>query len=337
MNPTMYLLAALLLPVALPGQDPKTTTTLPAKAFLPDDHRMVAHVDFQTLRERGIWDELQASAMKLVFQQMEKEIGFPIASLDRVWMVGEIRPDEGGRARSLEVTVLEGNTALTPAQASRSNWKKDTVGGHDVLRQDHRDNLLVQPRPELVVQGSEPLVRPVLEGKPFRGMPCADILSLLSGRKDQLAWFVFDVTSPEMKKNALGRMFPGTAWAEGEEPTFLCLRLVVSGDADDPHLGLEGVMRHAREGEGVAVSERAADEWLERLRKEPTMRASLPILKRVEKQRDRADLVYSVDLGRARDAVGHAATLVVPLFRPRVEAAQVAPAVEAAPAADPKK
>ncbi len=325
------------------GAAQETRPALTGKSFLPDDHRLVVHADLLAMRERGIWDELEVSALKLVFKQMEKEVGFPIASLDRITMVGVLLADEAGRVRPREVVVFEGNTALKPADRVRQNSEADSIGGYEVLRRQHRPILIVQPRPELLVEGEESLVRPVLEGKPHTGMPCADVMSLLSGRKDQLAWFVFDVTAPEIKKNALGKLVPDAVWAEGEEPTFLCLRLVVLGDPDDPHLGFEGVLRHTKEGEGVAVSERAADAWLERLRQEPTLRGALPILKRVEKKRDRGDLVYSVDLGRARDAVGHAATLIGPLFMPRLEAAEAAEAVETvelveeAPAQKPKK
>lgn len=314
-----------------------TKPALTGKSFLPDDYRMVAHADLEALRERGIWDELEVSALKLVMKQMEKEVGFPIASLDRVTMVGDLQSGEDGRSRPREVIVFEGNAALKMADRMRQNATEESIGGYEVLRRQHRPVLIVQPRPELLVEGEESLVRPVLEGKPYRGMPCADILSLLSGRMDQIAWFVFDVTSPELKKNVLGKLFPDAVWAEGEEPTFLCLRLVVLGDPDDPHLGFEGVLRHTKEGEGVAVSERAADAWLERMRKEPTLRGALPILKRVEKKRDRGDIVYSVDLGRARDAVGHAATLIGPLFMPRLEAAETLEAVEVVPAPGPKK
>jgi hypothetical protein len=314
----------------------KPEATLTAKSFLPDDHRFTACADFAAMRARGIWEELEVSVMKMIFTQMEKEIGFPLASIDRLSMVASLPGDGmGGDQLPLQVIVFEGNAPL-PLHARAANWSMETIGSYEVRRRPNGD-VLVKPRPELQVEGPAEWVEPALQGKPFTGAPCADVMSLLSGRAGQLAYFVIDVSNAQLKRNLLDKILPKVEWPEGEAPTFLCMRILVLGDADDPHLGIEVVLRHAREGEGIALSETAADAWFERLPKVPQMRAALPILKKVAKKRDHGDLVYSVDLGRARDAVGHLATLAVPLFTPRMEAAAAAAeaAAEAVPAPVP--
>ncbi|MBL8751896.1 MAG: hypothetical protein JNK15_01240 [Planctomycetes bacterium] len=327
--PALCLLATTLL--AQEAQ-PKPLT---ARSFLPDEHRMAVHADIVAMRDRGIWDELQASVMKLAFKQMEKELGFPLASLDRVTMVGEIDGADAERPRTREVLVLEGNTDLAMHDRVRG-WEVFDVGGRDLRRSGNR--CWVQPDPKLQVQGDESLVRPVLEGKPRAGMPCADVMSLLSGRKDQLAWFVFDVTHPKLRQGSLGQLFPGVEWPAGDAPTFVCLRVVMLGEDDDPHLGFEAVVRHAKEGDGLAVTEKAADEFVARLRDDPKLRLLKPVLAKAEKKRDRTDVVYRADFGRARDAVGLAATLVLPMFSVG-EATEIATPAAAAPAApaEPKK
>jgi hypothetical protein len=85
------------------------------------------------------------------------------------------------------------------------------------------------------------------------------------------------------------------------------------------------------------VTAKGADALLERLVAMPEMRAVKPVLAKVEKKRDRGDLVYSVDLGRVRDAVGKVAMLAAPLFLGSADV-QTAEAVPATPAPEqPKK
>ena len=132
-------------------------------------------------------------------------------------------------------------------------------------------------------------------------------------------------------------MFPGTQWPEDDAPTFLFARVRVIGDADDPHLEVEAVLRHLKEGPGLEVSSAAVDGWIERMKKEPKMIAVRPLLQRVEKKVDRTDVVLRADMGRTREAVGHLASLVMPLLAPRAGAVEEA-ATEVAPAPlEPKK
>jgi len=318
----------------LPAQSP-----LAAKSFLPSDYRNVVCADLAAMRNKGIWDELQASVLKTVFQQMEKEAGFELGALDRVTSVADPGTGNSWRdtADSTRVMVFEGNASLGMPESMRQHWTEEKIGAFTVRAL--RDlELCVNPRPELLVFGSASVVRPVLEGKPHSGLPSADVMSLLSGRDDSLAYLVFNTALPLLRNEVLGRVFPDTPWAEGQAPAFVCVRVLATGDADDPHLGVEAVLRHAAEGAGMDVSATAADALLERLAAMPQLRTVKPLLQRVEKKRDRTDLVYSLDLGRAREAVGQVAALAGLLFKAR-SAEPVHATIDAppAPAPQPKK
>jgi len=316
---------------------------LPAKAFLIDDYKNVAFADLKALRERGIWADLEVSVLKIVFKQMEKEFGVQLTALDRVTMVADLGEQQEGAEvviRNIrEVLVLEGNSALgMPASVEHGSWQQATVGKHTVRRRDMmRPETFAQPSPEMRVSGATDVIEAALEGKPHTGLPCADVMSLLSGRGDNLAYMAFDVGNPLLRKQALGGLFPGTSWPEGDEPTFLFARVRVIGDADDPHLEVEAALRHLKEGPGLEASSAAIDGWIERMKKEPKMIAVRPLLQRVEKKVDRTDVVLRADMGRTREAIGHLAALLMPLLAPRAGAAEEATDVVVPAPVEPKK
>lgn len=335
-KPSVLVYACSFVASLLPAQKPPD-----AKAFLPTDYRNVVFVDLAAVRKKGVWDELESSVLKAAFKQIEKESGIEMKALDRVTAVAVPGPgEEADRPPDqTQVFVLEGNVKLGMSESVRQRWAEEQVGSFATrVRTSWQREMCVLPKPEVLVTGSEAIVRPVLEGKPNAGLPCADVMSLLSGRSDSLAYFVFDLAAPVVKKHVLGKVFPDAGWPEGQAPVFLCVRVLATGDADDPHLSVEAVLRHTAEGPGMDVSAKAADALLERLAATPEMRALKPLLAKVEKKRDRSDVVYAVDLGRVRDAIGSVAMLAAPLFAGQTERVEVVAPVKAQPAPEqPKK
>ena len=124
-----------------------------------------------------------------------------MAALDRVTMVAETPVEKGMGVAVRQVCVLEGNEKLgLPNSVARGPWRKETVGAYEVHRRTGtNDETFVCPRPELQVSGATDVVQPVLEGKPHTGQACADVLSLLSGRGDNLAYLAMDVSSPVLR------------------------------------------------------------------------------------------------------------------------------------------
>ena len=322
--PFVCLVAAL-----LPAQDP-----IAPRAFLLDDHRHTMFADIKALRERGIWDDLEVSVLKLFFEMIEKQSAVKIAELDRVTMTAET-PTQDIRTVK-QVAVIENSKKLDlPESITRGIWKKDKIGAFEVHRHPQSDEVVVCPRPEVRVVGSASIVEPVLEGKPHTGQPCADIQSLLSGRGDNLVYLAIDVSGPVLQKAFLARLLPGVTWPEGDGPTFMLARVRAVGEADDPHLEVEGVLRHGKAGEGLAVTGKAVDEWLEKMKQDPQMRALQPLWPNLVRKVDRTDLVLRLDLGRSRDAVGMLAVLASPMLRPPGQDAKVKDAE--APVAPEKK
>src|SRR5262245_44947305 len=164
---------------ALPGQSPLT-----AKSFLPSDYRNVWFVDLAAMRNKGIWDELEASLLKAAFKQIEKEAGFELRALDRVTMVADL--GSGGDDRrdapdATRVMVFEGNAKLGIPESVRQTHAEQQIGGFTVHSMRDVDvDWCVSSRPGLLVFGNASVVRPVLEGKPHAGLPSADVMSLLS-------------------------------------------------------------------------------------------------------------------------------------------------------------
>jgi hypothetical protein len=236
--------------------------------------------------------------------------------------------------------VLEAHRPLALPPSVHQNWSTETIGGHEVRRctNEWMDEVVYQPRPEVTISGPASLLEPVLTGKPRSGQPCPDIMSLLSARANRLAWMVVDVANGLAKKDVLDTLLPHAAWPEDDAPAFVCLQLLATGDADDPHLVITGILRHTKDGAGIKASEVAVKDALERLGKETKARMVWPALKTAQVRADRGDLIVSVDLGRARVAAGQLALVFGAWTLAPVEATVAAPAqVVPQPAPAPKK
>jgi hypothetical protein len=296
---------------------PAAAAKLTAQSFLPDDHRNIAFADLKALRDRGIWDELEVSVLKVAFEQMRKELGCPLADLDRVTMVAAML-DSDGRMQTAQLSVMEGNKGLplppsvVGQRVAGTGWEPEQFGEFTVRRR--HDELIVQPRAEVIVTGHAPWVEATLSGRSRGGQPCADLMSLLSGRADTLAATAFDLETPRVGELIKAQVFPDAKWPEGDAPLFLSARLLSSGADDDPHLGAEVVLRHRAPGAGVTASVQAIEATLQRWREDPTKQALRAVLKEAKVTVDRGDVVLRGDLGRARNAVGTLATLVMPIF-----------------------
>jgi hypothetical protein len=304
-------LACVLLLSSLHAQEPpKVHAGLQAaKSWLPDDHKNYVSVDFAALRKTEVWDDLEASLLSAVFKMAEQELGFPLAGLDRLTMVG-VTGRQGRRVA--DVVVFEGNRAL-PVALRWSAAERSETEGVVVHQSAGSQKMLVQPRPELQVVGSDVLLIPVLQGKPHRGMPAPDVMSLLSGRLSPLVSLVVNVGDPAMGL-ALQRLLPDSQWPDDDAPQFLAMCLQAVGDPDDLHLRVEARLRHGKAGAGLEVSKTAAKQWLAQLRDDPRLRAARGVIETAQFEVEATDLVLRADLGRVRQAVGTVATLALPLF-----------------------
>jgi hypothetical protein len=308
------------------------------RSFLLDDYRNVVFADLAALRRCGVFEDLEASVLNVVFRQMEREAGFLLSALDRVTVVGSMPQGGPKEADPVQIVVFEGNAPLgLPASVTKENWTKEEIAGTVVHRRKRGDGLVVTARPELQVWGPPAHLEPVLAGRPHAGLPDAGVMSLLSGRGDNLAYFVVDVGHPVMREHLLQRLFPAVEWPAEAAPTDLLVRLRAVGEADDPRLEVEAVLRHAKAGEGLATTTEAFAGWLKRVEADPQLRGLRPLWKKVETKVDRTDFTVRLDLGRPRQAVDQLALLAAPILKPRTEAALPPPpvVVEPVPAGGP--
>lgn len=329
----MRYLPLVVLLTALPAQE-----AFNAKQFLPNEYENIVRVNMKTLRDTGVWDELEAGLLKLFFGQMEQEAGFALESLDRLTVVPLTRKGDGGMsARQEQVLILEGNTELDiPNRVARNaTYVDESIGIYDVKRRERfGDEVFFRPRPEVQIYGSTALLRPVLEGRPSAGMPCPDIMSLMAGRSDALVYGVLNLADETLNKRMVPTLFPDAEWPEGDGMKFLMFRVNAIGDPDDPNVELEVVIRHDTDGEGLAVTEKAVAARLDQAKKVPQLRLFAPLLKDVVQTRDRGDLTLKLDLGTGRTAAGRLSMLMAPMMMmgTTVEARPVpvgAPAAEA--------
>lgn len=312
----------LLLAVTLPFAAVSAQEGFQASRFLPDDYRNVMHADFAKLRATGVWDELNSGMMKAVFGQLEQALGTPFSSLDRVTLVpmaaGPGADGAGPPRRDRQIVIWEGNTALEePADvAGDERYVPETIGGFAVKRRDDRRGVtFLQPRPEVRIQGATDLLRPILEREHAAGRPAADLLSLLSMRRQGLLLYVvIHLADERLNDEVLKLMFPAAEWPDGGRPDYMLVRMSAVGDPDDPRVELETVFRHPQPGDGVTVTATAVDTLIEKGLGMKQLRMVAPLLEGVVRGRDGGDLSYTWDLGRARTAAGHLAAIALPLF-----------------------
>jgi len=308
--------------VALPAQD-----AFQSRNFLPSDYHNVVQVDFHQLRETGVWDELETGVMKVLLGQLESGLGLQLSALDRLTMV-PMRPEptaegdgDGARMsgpRTLTITIYEGNAELDVPDRilNDAGYAEEKIGQYTVRhRARWSDEVFFQPDPKVQIEGSTALLRPMLEGKANPGMPCADLMSLMSDRRDGLLFHAaIHLEDEEINNGAREMIFRDVEWPEGDAPQYMVIRCGAAGDPDDPNVELEVVLRHETESEGMAITERAVDNLFEKAMAEPQMLMLKPLLQGVARSRDGSDLSFQWDLGRGRAAAGRLTGLIMPLF-----------------------
>lgn len=310
------LLATLFAAAPLAAQPPLT-----AKSFLPVDYETTLFADLKLMRDRGIWDELDHSVLSIALRQMEKESGMSMDALDRVRAVIVHPPANQDVEESFDFKTLflfEGNAplGLPPTINGNSSYRQDRIGEYDcVLHGDGpHTEVLVRPTVDLRVVGSRELIEPALTGKPPKGLPKPDLMSLLSGRGDNLAYVVVAVSTPTLRRHVQLDLLQTTEWPATDQPTYLMFRLQATGSADDPHLRIEAVLRHQVGKEGLAISEKAMRGWLAAVKASVKVPALKPVWDGIVIEQSGIDLVAHADLGRARTAIGTLAQLIAPIF-----------------------
>ena len=298
-----------------------------ARHFLPNGYGSVMTIDMKKMRASGVWDELCASQLvKLLRGLYESESGITLDAIDRATLVSDVASDraslgpgvtdDGGHtAGTYEVITIEGNADLgNGSQAYDGRYAEATVAGYTLLQDEWVNGAcILKVSPTLLVYGRTSMLVSVLEGKSRGGLPAGDVMSFTAGLKNLLGYFIGDIQKHPENRGLLESVLPGAVWPKDDEPTFFCVRLFVTGDEDDPHLQLDFSLRHGKNGPGLVVTEQAVAAGLKGLMAMKEMRIVLPLLKKIQYERDRTDAVWRLHLGRAR-GFGGTLGLLVPSF-----------------------
>lgn len=286
---------------------PSQAKALTGQQFLLDEYTTVAHIDLQKMRDTGIWDEFSGSTLKMILGMAEEANEVSLDAIGQVTSVS--RPSSQGQTQ--EIVVIEGTAAIGAlGKQHPDRYHVSTVGAHSILLdQWSPGDAVMEVTPKLRVYGPSPLIQQVLNGRPRSGLPSADVMSFTAGKKDLLIYAVFDLGLDTASREVLNKALADTSWPADDAPTFACIRVFATGDEDDPHLTVEVVLRHGKDGDGLAVSEKAATAALARVHKMQEARILRPLLKKIEHNRDGTDATWRLDLGRARDVAGLLGTL----------------------------
>jgi hypothetical protein len=307
-----------------------------ARRYLFDDYKNVVAIDLAAMRESGVWEDFEATLLKLAMKEFEEELGQPLLAIDRFVSVMEL---QDGHAKA--IYVLEGNRELVWPKWTESEWiKTSQVGGAEARGySDVGGDVWMRPEATILLGGDRAALEASVVGKGRGGLPSPDVMSLLAGRARTLAWAVADLSFDHAHTWVAEAFFDDEQWPAGQAPTFFALRLLTEGDADDPRLVLHAAFRHGADERGAAWTKQAVEKMIERVRTEPKLVLLRPLLRKVEHGFDRGDYVVRVDAGRPRDAIGVLAALAGPLFmlrsEPAVQVIEVEAAVEQAPPPPP--
>jgi hypothetical protein len=291
-------------------------TKLTAKSFLPPDYTNVVSVDLAAMRAIGVLDDIEASKLKAHLRMLDLGTGWPLARLDHLTLASVIGASAGGQSPNdgacKRVCVLEGSAPLTIAPVIQVTGNREIVAGHEVVApSSDSETVYVNPQPRMQVFGSRDLVVPVLEGKPWNGRPAADVMSLLSGSGDNLAFVVCDLRGASYRRGFILGVL-GAKWAD-DSPRVMSARVFTIGKQDEVHLLIEVVIRHDQAGGGLRASEAAVRAWLARAAVDPGFTAMKSLWTKVELKQQVGDLVVSLDFGRPRDAAGALTELLLPM------------------------
>jgi hypothetical protein len=300
-------LASAFLVAALQGQQ-----VLHGRDFLPPERTSEYGWDFAAMRSVGVWPEIERSPLQATLASIEQR-GLRLAAVDRCLVCITV-PRSVPNAESKQIQIIEGNAPLqlptlpVPMIAEKIGEYTGQTPGH-TIGPNPDPMVFIAVRPDLMVQGHRSLLEPPLTGKQSKAPAAPDLMSLLSGRGRNLIWLVYDLGDEGYRTSVLSPALAKAVWPEGDEPRFLMLRLCAIGDDKDPRLQVEAVLRHAKVGEGIAVSEAAVKQWLASLPKDELLGSLGKDWEQVVVTREHADLVARLQLGPPKDAAARIALL----------------------------
>jgi len=319
-----------LLVAALPAQSQK----LKARNFFFDGYTTVFCIDMKKVRDVGVWDDFCVGPAKMALNLTEKMGGYKFEELERVTMVRKAAvAGDGSDGDGYEVVAIESSGVIGDLWNEFGEWSAVEVADYTLMVNEWEGHgAYVRVTPNLRVSGPTEVLETVLGGELRSGLPSGEVMSLTAGQKGLLAYGVIDLRDGALLREVKENILPDADWPSDDPLALVCIRLLMRGDEDDPHVSLEVVLRHRKDGAGLVASEAAVTLALQKLRARKEARMFLPLLKKVQRSRDATDAVWRLDLGRARVAAGMLSTLAltVPVLLASNEVVEVKAAPPAA-------
>lgn len=310
-------------------------STWTASSFFPNEYRSELRLDLARLRAIEVMEGIESSMLAPMLAGFDQAYGFPLRDVTEIRAAIDL-PD-GTQKPSAAIFVISGGETVTmPSLRERADQVDELEIGDLMVKRLRPEweggstTLYAAPRPGLLVQGDEHLLRPTLAGERKGGVPAPELLRHTTGG-DNLAYFATYVNEA-MRAD----MPPGTAdWVLADDPlTFVMVRLHSNGDEDDPQITIEALLQCERGTTGPEHLQKQIEAGLETLQKHRQLGALKQHWKKVVVRRDDRDVRVSLALGRPRQAAGTLVQLCAPLLLAQQVDEAVAP-VPVAPAAPP--
>jgi hypothetical protein len=315
-------LAVLFCAAAVLAQD-KTTAKpkLDARQFVPSGYRCECFVDFAALDDCGIWTSVRKSVFGMMLGEVEKQLGFELAELKTLRAYPDtttsVARTEGHVDSTIAIFEGSNNVTLPPHDPNEGTEEIELAGVPALVNSRDAASWLL-PKPGLLILGHRRHLEAVLAGKGHPGVPDDEFMTLLAG-KDLLHVIALVDRAQTSEMPEIVQSLP---WVDGDLPTCFLLRLRLitpakdkaSGDAPEPQVVLEVVVRHATGKSGPAMLQEQVAKGLEFLSKHKQLGAQKRLWSKVESKVDGRDLRLSLSLGRARDASAIFGSLLGPLF-----------------------
>ncbi len=363
-----------LLPTAAFGQgDLQAKQELGARSFFPPEYGSEFFVDVQAVLDTDLWEVLERSLLKGPFLlYFRKEFGCRLDSLQQIQgaMTNNWNPagEQGQEAdadelepQSRTVVAFTGRKELQlPKLREKDERQAETIAGHAVIAWDNDDwqgsskELLLRPKPKVLIYGDRELIESVLSGKRRGGVPRPQLTSLLAGAKRPLAYVARNIADGEEWGSVFWSFEEEMFAAEDPLREFLIrLDLDPKSDAKYPAVVLQVIFRFETGEVGPDFTKEFMQNSVASLPEEEKLKRLIaPLVKLLESMQyetDGRDLRVTLNFGgkAQRAALSDIMTLAIPFLylMPMGVGAQpipmqVAPAAAlqpAQPAAEPEE
>lgn len=275
----------------------ETASRSAAAPFLPADYQGEMFTDYAAMRENGLLDRLERLPMMSTFlERLAAAYCCDLEDLQRVRTALVFDPAGTGRSlRSISVAELDPAEAET-APEHWQPWQQGDLHGYQGDVGSFVD-IVVRPRPGLVVAGERELVEPALAAGTIGG-PHPDLAPFLLGDRILFQYAAGTFGRPAHEVTGTVGFF---GYEEPEDPCEF-LRLRLSAEADGG-LVLSIAMRYRAGSANLRRSETGLRGFLERTLDDPEFAGLKPLLSAIAVTHSDRDLEAALRLGPPSEAI----------------------------------